>query len=131
MREAVTLATIFAVSVAQHMIYEPHPMGDQIREPGAYGQDCTPQSGDYPDKCPTMGMQKFSNDGKIECLHNFDCCLCGEIICDPDCTEISCNGDSGCFGVKNIKMNGSVTYGATLDCNGTLSLAICTLISLR
>ena len=100
------------------MIYEPHPYGDPIRDLGAYGQDCTAQSGDFPDKCPTVGMKKFSVDGKIECFHNFDCCLCGEIVCGPDCTEFVCNGDSSCFGVKNIKMIGDPSTGATLDCNG-------------
>lgn len=117
----------FARVGAQHMIYEPHPEGHQIREPGAYGQDCTPQSGDYPDKCPKVGMTKTSNvDGDIVCAHNFDCCLCGEMVCGTDpikdpCGSIICNGDSGCFGVKNIKMIGDPEIGASLNCNGDLS----------
>jgi len=121
MKAVFAVSALFAASSAQHMIYEPHPEGHQIREPGAYGQDCTPQSGDYPDKCPKVGMLKESTHGKIECIHNFDCCLCGEMICGPDCTDIICNGDSGCFGVKNIKMIGDKTYGASLNCNGDLS----------
>lgn len=120
MKAIFAVSALFAATSAQHMIYEPHPEGHQIREPGAYGQDCTPQSGDYPDKCPKVGMLKESTHGKIECIHNFDCCLCGEMICGPDCTDIICNGDSGCFGVKNIKMIGDKTYGASLNCNGTV-----------
>lgn len=112
----------FARVSAQHMIYSPHPDGQQIREPGAYGQDCTPSSGDYPDKCPTVGMTKLSDaGGDIGCSHNFDCCLCGEMICGPNCNSIICNGDSACFGVKNIKIMGDPAIGASLNCNGDLS----------
>lgn len=73
---------------------------------GFHGQDCTPDTGDYPDKCP-LNKKKVPPHpinkpvhGKIECLHNFDCCTCRQFACYPDCTDINCNGDSSCFGVK-------------------------------
>jgi len=127
MSAVLVVSAAIVISSAQHMIYEPHPEGHQIREPGLYGQDCTPQSGDYPDKCPQTRtgdyVSKISNI--IECQHNFDCCLCREMVCGtpalPDCGGIICNGDSSCFGVKDIKMVGDPVYGASLNCNGDLS----------
>jgi len=87
---------------------------------GAFGQDCTPSSGDYPEACPTIGQDLLSRSGKIECIHNFDCCTCGAMICGPDCSDLVCNGDSGCYGVKDIRLSGGIS-GTNINCNGDVS----------
>lgn len=88
---------------------------------GVHGQDCTPDSGDFPDKCPTPGdLLKSNVDGIIGCTHNFDCCTCGTMHCGPDCGSIDCNGDSSCYGVKDVIIEGG-ELGAALVCNGDLS----------
>ena len=89
---------------------------------GYYGQDCTPGQGDYPQACPTVGEEIRSSNAlkKIECTHNFDCCTCGRMICGPDCQELVCNGDSGCYGVRGIEIEGAST-GAVINCNGDVS----------
>jgi len=90
---------------------------------GFYGQDCTPASGDFPDKCPRGQTGKLlrSIEGKIECIHNHDCCLCGRIQCAPNCAGVVCNGDSSCFGVKDINIVGERVMGADINCNGDVS----------
>ena len=87
---------------------------------GYFGQDCTPAPGDHPEACPTVGQQLLSISAKIECIHNFDCCTCGQILCAPDCTDLICNGDSSCYGVRDITINGYHS-GANINCNGDLS----------
>eukprot|EP01083_Nonionella_stella_P088443 246490_1 len=105
----------------------PHLGGAPAMEPtsppiaGLYGQDCTPASGDFPDKCPKVGDVLTSTNGKIECMHNHDCCICGQMICSPNCKQVNCNGDSSCFGVKYIMIEGDPVSGARLDCNGDVS----------
>eukprot|EP00484_Ammonia_sp_Unknown_P000474 CAMPEP_0197023356 /NCGR_PEP_ID=MMETSP1384-20130603/4057_1 /TAXON_ID=29189 /ORGANISM="Ammonia sp." /LENGTH=520 /DNA_ID=CAMNT_0042451553 /DNA_START=24 /DNA_END=1586 /DNA_ORIENTATION=+ len=90
---------------------------------GPYGQDCTPDTGDFPDACPTVGyIARSSVDGEIACKHNFDCCTCGKMICAPDCVGVIANGDSGAYGAKGIEIAGGMTPdGASINCNGDLS----------
>eukprot|EP01084_Bolivina_argentea_P303035 523141_1 len=45
--------------------------------------------------------------------------LCGTAK-DLGCTDIVCNGDSSCYGVKDIQMYGD-PLGAVLNCNGDIS----------
>jgi len=90
---------------------------------GFFGQDCTPSQGDFPQACPTIGQEIRNSNAlkKIECKHNFDCCTCGKMICGPDCLELVCNGDSGCYGVRDIEIRGSLSSGAVINCNGDIS----------
>lgn len=120
---SLSAALLLSLVSSQHEIYTPNPDcpgGCQIREPGVFGQDCTPGSGDYPDKCPILGQTLSDPLGEIGCQHNFDCCMCGKIEC-LDCVGLICNGDSSCFGVKNIEMVGEPEMGASINCNGDLS----------
>lgn len=88
---------------------------------GPYGQDCTPASGDFPDKCQTPGQILGDTLGQIVCAHNHDCCLCGQMIC-TDCKALICNGDSSCFGVKHVEIMGERgVMGADINCNGDVS----------
>ena len=100
----------------------PRIPGAPTRPPimGHFGQDCTPAPGDFPEACPTVGQTLFSTNGKIECIHNFDCCTCGIMHCAPDCNDLVCNGDSSCYGVRDIKIDGRIS-GAAINCNGDLS----------
>eukprot|EP00484_Ammonia_sp_Unknown_P022948 CAMPEP_0197035016 /NCGR_PEP_ID=MMETSP1384-20130603/12919_1 /TAXON_ID=29189 /ORGANISM="Ammonia sp." /LENGTH=513 /DNA_ID=CAMNT_0042465007 /DNA_START=18 /DNA_END=1559 /DNA_ORIENTATION=+ len=77
-----------------------------------------------PTACPRTGfIKQAGSGGKIECGENFGCCLCQSIICGkPDgsqtCDELNCNGDSGCYGVRDIQIYGSKGGGAVISCNG-------------
>eukprot|EP00485_Elphidium_margaritaceum_P000213 CAMPEP_0202696080 /NCGR_PEP_ID=MMETSP1385-20130828/9446_1 /ASSEMBLY_ACC=CAM_ASM_000861 /TAXON_ID=933848 /ORGANISM="Elphidium margaritaceum" /LENGTH=505 /DNA_ID=CAMNT_0049352185 /DNA_START=28 /DNA_END=1545 /DNA_ORIENTATION=+ len=76
-----------------------------------------------PTVCSSAGMTKTDSGGKIECGGNFDCCLCQSMICGSSdgsktCDELNCNGDSGCFGVRDIQIYGSRSDGAVISCNG-------------
>jgi len=108
---------------------------------GHFGQDCTPAPGDFPDQCadprsriggggpkatvPIGGILTANIDGDIVCTHNHDCCGCGAMICGevngPYCNSVICNGDSSCFGVKNIVITGDPVDGALISCNGDVS----------
>jgi len=99
-------------------VQTPEPTRPPIE--GAYGQDCTPASGDFPEQCTFAGEQATLIHGKIECIHNHDCCLCGKMVC-TQCTQLNCNGDSSCYGVKHIELQGDATMGADLICNGDVS----------
>ena len=121
---------IFNTNLIYGQIYSyiPAPAGCPIEtSPGGigwFGQDCTASQGDCPQGCPIIGQDLISNSGKIECIHNFDCCTCGKMQCgtrlSPDCTDLICNGDSGCFGVRDIILYGSIS-GVSINCNGDLS----------
>ena len=54
----------------------------------------------------------------ITCSENFDCCICGSIICGPHCRSLNCFGHSSCFGVKDIQLYGSDTVGTDINCDG-------------
>eukprot|EP01083_Nonionella_stella_P221705 791801_1 len=55
---------------------------------GAYGQECTPASGDFPIACKNIGEILTSTLSNIECIHNQDCCICGKIIFGHYCNYL-------------------------------------------
>jgi len=107
------------VSGKMHAAHHGYP--DYIpRVFGINGQDCTPDTGDFPAMCPDVGMS-ISVAEKIECIHNFDCCTCGTMYCGPDCSQLMCNGDSSCHGVQGFVLEGNAPVGTDINCNGDLS----------
>lgn len=87
---------------------------------GFHGQDC---SGDVDDPPPSVcsSYGAIVTGSEIECSENFDCCLCETISCgtrSKPCDTFSCNGDSSCFGLGDVRIYGSSSDGASIVCNG-------------
>eukprot|EP01083_Nonionella_stella_P165333 549763_1 len=107
------------------VIFNAHFVESQLI--GTYGQSCSYGIDDTPfatpNGCDSAG-ETISENRAMECPENFDCCMCGTMICgNPDtggCDELNCNGDSGCFGVQDIQIYGGAE-GALISCNGDQS----------
>mmetsp|Transcript_53928 Transcript_53928/g.66096 ORF Transcript_53928/g.66096 Transcript_53928/m.66096 type:complete len:898 (-) Transcript_53928:214-2907(-) len=81
---------------------------------------CTPGNDDNPPDNCVFNQTLSSFEGRVICNENFDCCLCGQIICE-DCIDVTCGGDESCLGVNPIKIDGSDTSFAVMNCNGDIS----------
>ena len=97
---------------------------------GAYGQNCQHSPADNPSQCRNVGNMLDVANAAITCTENYDCCICGSIICGPHCQSLNCFGDSSCFGVKDIQLYGSDTVGTHIHCDGGTAIGAFPLHSL-
>ena len=108
-----------------YIIYQCHSQVTLEGLKGSWGQYCALGVDDpLPSVCESAANSISVNEGKIECSANFDCCPCQQMICgvygddNQNCDELNCNGDWGCYGVRDIQVYGSSDSGALISCNG-------------
>ena len=110
------LALLSSIALAQHTIYSNLPDGSPRIPNGPHGQECEGVHGGA--KCE-VGEFFSILGGEVACTHNFDCCPCGQVKCTEGCTGLVCNGDSSCFGIKDVILEGDTEMGVGIICNGT------------